>query len=186
MTQIARTAAAILLLAALAGCSDNTKKTFGLEANPPDEFAVGTQAPLSLPPELGTLPPPNPGEPRPQQVDAATQGANVIASANAITPAPAAQTPGEQALLGAAGPAPPAYIRAQVNQNALEASKSPSFVQKLLNQAPAAPPAPTVDPAAEAARLQQDAALGIPASNDPTPENAPVQKGILQTIESWF
>ena len=64
--------AACSLAIALSGCSGSGfKKTFGLEANPPDAFAVGTQPPLSLPPELGQLPPPNPGEPRPQQADAA-------------------------------------------------------------------------------------------------------------------
>jgi hypothetical protein len=186
MNNLARTALALIVTAALAGCNDDTKKTFGLEANPPDEFAVGTQAPLSLPPELGQLPPPNPGEPRPQQVDAAAAGANVISPANAITAVPGAQTAGEQALLANAGPTPPAYIRAQVNQNALEASKSPGFVASVLHTAPTNPPAPTVDAAAEAARLQQDAALGIPATNDPTPQNAPVQKGIVQTIMGLF
>ena len=43
----------ILLALALAGCSDNMKKSFGLEANPPDAYQVGTLPPLSLPPELG-------------------------------------------------------------------------------------------------------------------------------------
>src|SRR6202162_3812074 len=98
-TRFAAAGCTIVLALALTGCSDATKKTFGLEANPPDAFAVGTQAPLSLPPELGQLQPPNPGEPRPQQVDAAQAGANVINPANAITAAPSAASPGEAAPL---------------------------------------------------------------------------------------
>ena len=128
MTNFRSVACVAVFAIALTGCSSETKKTFGLEANPPDAFAVGTQAPLSLPPELGQLQPPNPGEPRPQQVNAAQAGANVISAANAITPPPSAASPGEEALLTQAGPTPPPGIRAEVNQQALIASKPPGFV----------------------------------------------------------
>jgi hypothetical protein len=184
MKTLCAAAASALLAVSLAGCSDNTKKTFGLEANPPDEFAVGTQAPLSLPPELGVLPPPNPGQPRPQQVDAASAGANVVDPTNAITPPPASQTPGEQALLGAAGPTPPDTIRAQVNQNALVASRPPGFVSKLLGQGPT--PNPTVDAGAESRRLQQNAALGTPVTTGATPQDSNQQPGFFARIFSWF
>ena len=107
----------------LTGCSDGMKKTFGLEANPPDAFDVATQAPLSLPPELGQLPPPNPGEPRPQPDDAAQAGLDALSPESALTPAPTGSSPGEQALLDQAGPPPPAEIRAQGNQSALIASR---------------------------------------------------------------
>ena len=177
-------ASTIVLALALAGCSDSTKKTFGLEANPPDAFDVGTQAPLSLPPELGQLPPPNPGEPRPQQVDAAQAGADVINPANAITPDTGTATPGEQALLDQAGPTPPSSIRAQVNQNALVASKPAGFVSNLMGTAPA--PAPTVDAAAEQRRLQENAALGQPVTNGSTPQDSNKSPGFFARILSWF
>jgi hypothetical protein len=179
-----RAASFLLLSLAIAGCSDNTKKTFGLEANPPDAFDVGTQAPLSLPPELGQLPPPNPGEPRPQQEDAAADGADVINPASAVTPPPGTQTPGEQALLDAAGPAPPAGIRAQVNQNALVASKPPGLVSQLMGNGPT--PTPTVDPNAEAQRIQENEALGEPVTNGATPQDTNQQPGFFARLFNFF
>jgi hypothetical protein len=179
-----RAASLILLSLALAGCSDSTKKTFGLEANPPDAFDVGTQAPLSIPPELGTLPQPNPGEPRPQQADAAQAGADVINAENAITPAPGAQTPGEQALLNQAGPPPPASIRAEVNQNALIASKPPGFVSQLMGGGPQ--PVPTVDSSAEARRLQENEALGQPATAGATPQDSNQSPNLFQRFLNIF
>jgi hypothetical protein len=177
-------ACAFVLAVALTGCSSATKKEFGLEANPPDAFDVGTQAPLALPPELGQLPPPNPGEPRPQQVDAAAAGANVIDPANALNPVGGNSSAGEQALLAEAGPTPPPTIRAQINQNALIASKPPGFVSKLMGTAPV--PAPTVDPSAEERRLQENAALGQPVTNGSTPQDSNQQPSWIQRIANWF
>jgi hypothetical protein len=177
-------ASTVVLALALAGCSDSTKKTFGLEANPPDAFDVGTQAPLSLPPELGQLPPPNPGEPRPQQIDAAQAGADVINPANAITPDASNTTAGEQALLDQAGPQPPDSLRAQVNQNALVASKPAGFVSNLMGTAPVPPP--TVDADAEQRRLQENSALGQPVTNGATPQNSNQSPGFFGRIGSWF
>jgi hypothetical protein len=179
-----RAASLILFSLALAGCSDSTKKTFGLEANPPDAFDVGTQAPLSIPPELGTLPQPNPGEPRPQQVDAAEAGADIINPENAITAAPSGQTPGEQALLSQAGPAPPATIRAEVNQNALVASKPPGFVSKLMGGGPQ--PIPTVDANAEQRRIQENEALGQPVTNGATPQDTNQSPNVFQRFLNIF
>jgi hypothetical protein len=177
-------ACAIALALAVTGCSDATKKTFGLAANPPDAFAVGTQAPLALPPELGALPPPNPGEPRPQQVDAAQAGANALDPDNALAPATTTASPGEQALLDQAGPTPPASIRATVNQQALVASEPPGFVSKLIGNGPA--PVPTVDSAAEERRLQENAALGQPVTNGATPQDSNQQQGFFSRIFSAF
>jgi hypothetical protein len=179
-----RAAAAIVLITALAGCSESTKKTFGLEANPPDAFDVGTQAPLSLPPELGQLPPPNPGQPRPQQVDAAAQGADIVDPQNALANAPAAPSAGGQALLAAAGPTPPAGIRAEVNQNALVASKPPGFVSQLMGNGPTTPP--TVDATEEQRRLQENAALGQSATNGSTPQDNNKGQGLLGSIGNFF
>jgi hypothetical protein len=178
-------ACTVALAIALAGCSESTKKTFGLEANPPDAFDVGTQAPLALPPELGQLTPPNPGEPRPQQVDAAAAGANVIDPSNALNPASSGPTsPGEQALLDQAGPTPPASIRAEINQNALVASKPPGFVDKLMGAGPT--PVPTVDASAEQRRLQENAALGQPVTNGSTPQDSNASPSFLQRFLNIF
>jgi hypothetical protein len=183
MNTTIKTGIVLSLVLGLAACSDSTKKTFGLEANPPDAFDVGTQAPLSLPPELGSLPPPNPGEPRPQQVDAAQEGLNALSPASSITPVSTANSAGQQALLAQAGPTPPAGIRAQVNQSALIASKPPGFVSSLLGAGATTKPA-TVDAAAEQQRIQQDEALGEPPTAGETPqsssdENEPILNRLL-------
>ena len=59
-------AAALLAAAGLAGC-DSASKAFGLSKVTPDEFRVVTKAPLTLPPDY-SLRPPEPGEPRPQEL----------------------------------------------------------------------------------------------------------------------
>jgi hypothetical protein len=165
----------VLLIAALslalAGCSDGAKKTFGLEANPPDAFAVGTQAPLSLPPELGALPPPVPGAPRPQQTDAAQAGLDTLSPASSLAAPVTTTSTGQQALLDQAGPPPPAGIRAAVNQSALTAAPQPGLLGRLFGAAPPAPP--TVDATAEQKRLQENAAMGQPAATGATPPAAP-------------
>jgi len=177
-------ALAAILALALAGCSDGMKKTLGLEADPPDAFDVGTQAPLSLPPELGTLPPPSPGEPRPQEQDAAQAGLEAISPASAITPAGTADSSGQQALLDQAGPTPPDTIRADVNQSALVASKPPGFVNTLLGTGPTPPP--TVDAAAESKRLQENAALGEPVTAGSTPQLDNTPPNLFQRFINLF
>jgi len=175
----------LALTLVLTGCGgDGFKKTFGLEANPPDAFDVGTQAPLSLPPELGTLPPPNPGEPRPQQVDASQAGLTALSPESAITPTATPSSAGQQALLDQAGPTPPAGIEADVNQSAMIASKPPGFVSRLMGTAPA--PAPTVDAAAEARRLQENAALGEPVTQGQTPQDSGQKQGLFSSFLNLF
>ena len=65
---LTRVAAATLLIGAagLAGCQ-TASKAFGLAKVTPDEFRVVTKAPLTLPPDY-SLRPPEPGEPRPQEL----------------------------------------------------------------------------------------------------------------------
>jgi hypothetical protein len=183
-TKFCRAGLAAVLAIALSGCGEDMKKTFGLEANPPDAFDVGTQAPLSLPPELGTLPPPTPGEPRPQQEDAAADGLNAISPASAITPAGTNTSAGQQALLDQAGPPPPSGIRAQVNQSALVASKPAGFVSNLLGTGPTPPP--TVNAQAEQKRLQENAALGQPATAGNTPQQDNAQQPLLNRLFNAF
>src|SRR6185437_16216219 len=66
--KLTRVAVAGLLLGAagLAGCK-SASAAFGLEKVTPDEFRVVTKAPLTLPPDY-SLRPPQPGEPRPQEL----------------------------------------------------------------------------------------------------------------------
>src|SRR5206468_6495233 len=63
----------------IAGCSD-FKKSIGLEPTLPDEFAVESRAPLTLPPDF-ELRPPSPGAPRPQEKASNQQAKQVIETA---------------------------------------------------------------------------------------------------------
>src|SRR5215475_6948982 len=75
------TASALCLVGSslIAGCSE-FKKTVGLEPTLPDEFAVESRAPLTIPPDF-ELRPPSPGAPRPQEKASNQQAKQVIETA---------------------------------------------------------------------------------------------------------
>lgn len=177
-------ASTLFVALALAGCSPGMKKTFGLEADPPNAYEVGTLPPLSLPPELGQLPAPNPGQPPSQQVSAAQQGANIVAPGNALLTSSPALSPAGQALLAQAGPAPTGNIRAVVNQNAAVASRSGGFVGQLMDTKGNAPTIVNAD--AEQRRLQENAALGLSPTAGATPQVKQGGPGLLHTLENLF
>ncbi|MGR3782186.1 MAG: DUF3035 domain-containing protein [Albimonas sp.] len=95
-----------LALTACTGSRDAVGTALGLNYESPNPFNVAPHAPLRLPPSFENLPPPAPGErsplePRPDQ---AAQAALASAGAGpAPQPEGAAPTPGELALLDAAG-----------------------------------------------------------------------------------
>ena len=68
----------------LAGCSD-LKQMVGLDPTMPDEFAVESRAPLTIPPDFD-LRPPEPGAPRPQEKTAEQQAQQAIEQAGPGTP----------------------------------------------------------------------------------------------------
>jgi len=61
------------------GCTD-LKRAIGLERAPPDEFAVESRAPLTMPPDFD-LRPPQPGAPRPQEKSSDQQARQAIEQA---------------------------------------------------------------------------------------------------------
>jgi hypothetical protein len=72
----------IMCLAAgvlLTGCSD-FKRITGIEPTSPDEFAVESRAPLTIPPDFN-LRPPAPGTPRPQEANIADKARGVVDNA---------------------------------------------------------------------------------------------------------
>jgi Protein of unknown function (DUF3035) len=71
--------ACIATITGLAGCT-GFKQMIGLDQPAPDEFAVESRAPLTIPPEFD-LRPPKPGAPRPQEVTAAERARKVIDAA---------------------------------------------------------------------------------------------------------
>jgi hypothetical protein len=181
------TLAAIATIAtlALAGCSD-ASKTFGLEVTPPDAYDVATEAPLSMPPDLA-LPTPQPGAPRPQQVSASQQAEDVLSPQTALANGDASMGPGQQALLQEAGPTPPSGIRTIVNHQAELESRSPGFVSSLMSLGGGKQGDQVVNAAAEQRRLQENAALGTPATSGATPQQSETpSKGIIGRILNIF
>jgi hypothetical protein len=67
---------AVLLLP---GCTD-LRRAIGLEKTSPDEFAVESRAPLTMPPDF-ELRPPQPGAPRPQEKSSGQQARQVMEQA---------------------------------------------------------------------------------------------------------
>lgn len=63
----------------LSGCT-GFKQMIGLEQAPPDEFAVESRAPLTIPPDF-SLRPPEPGAPRPQEASTATKAQQEVNAA---------------------------------------------------------------------------------------------------------
>lgn len=100
------TGPAVLLLAAglLSGC-DTVSEALGLSRSTPDEFRVVSRAPLEVPPDFN-LRPPQPGSPRPQELERDNRvTASVFGAAGGLIDprTSAGQSQGEAALLSAAG-----------------------------------------------------------------------------------
>ena len=166
----------------LAGCGDNLSRTFGLTRDAPDEFAVTTRAPLSLPPDFA-LRPPRPGASRPQEQSDREQAELTLAPqaalAGAATPS---VTPGQNALLAAAGPAAPADIRRRIDQDQFLDRPQPGFADKMLFWKTPPPAGTQIDAQREAQRLRENAALGNEATAGATPIIQPQKKGFLQGL----
>ena len=180
MTNSLRVAAQLAAVAGLLGlgaCSgDELTRTFGLTRDAPDEFQVTTRAPLSMPPDF-TLRPPRPGASRPQELSQRQQAEAALVPDSLTNGPNAAPTPGQQALVSAAGPSAPANIRAQVDREAALDQPSRSFANKLLFWKSAPPPGTPVDPVREAQRLRENAALGQSVDTGDTPIIQPKKSG---------
>ena len=74
--------ASVLLLS---GCSGNWKQAIGIEPTSPDEFAVESRAPLTIPPDFD-LRPPAPGAARPQGISSASKAQGVVDNAGPGAP----------------------------------------------------------------------------------------------------
>lgn len=80
-----------------------------------------------------------------------------------------ATSAGQDALVKAAGPTPPADIRAQVSAEGKVDPSTQSLTDRLTSWTRTDPAVPVVDPAKEADRLNTNAALGKPVDTGNTP-----------------
>lgn len=177
----------ICTVVVLGGC-EQTKSIFGLSKRSPDEFAVYSRAPLSLPPDFA-LRPPEPGSDRPQRVmprddaQSALTGKRSTAGKTA-NEAANSKDPGLQALLRqlqAANPDP--NIRAEIDrETSILAIESTTFTDKLLFWRDKEPFGTAVDPAKEAKRLQEAKALGQPLNEGNVPIISRKKKGAFEGL----
>ncbi len=172
--------APVLLLAA---CGPDTSRTLGLTRDAPDEFQVTTRAPLSMPPSLGELPRPRPGATRPQEMTAAQQAQAILAPGASTGRAPGV---GEQALLGSAGRGAGPDIRNRVDEESLRLERTDrNVVDRVLFWREQPAPGIPVDPAREAQRLRENAALGRDAVEGETPIIQPARRGFFEGLRFW-
>lgn len=163
----------------LNGCTGSDSNVFGEEKRAPDEFAVYSRAPLSLPPDFG-LRPPKPGATRPQTVMPRNEAKEALLSNSATKPANASElteadlSPGVRALLASTGAdrATP-DIRTLVNSETavLSGGNEEGLAESILfwrkNQGLKGA---VIDPAVEERRMRQKNAEGDAIEEDPTPK----------------
>ncbi len=184
MTVMATLRTALPMLAALpllAGCGDDLSRSIGLSRDAPDEFTVTTRAPLSMPPDFA-LHPPRPGTSRPQELSERQQAEAALSPATALSAPVSSSSPGQQALLSAAGPVPPRDIRNQVDAESQLDRPDRSFTDRLMFWKPKPQPGTPVDAQRESKRLRQNAALGSAANAGDTPIIQQRRQGILDSI----
>ena len=186
----------VLIGLALTAC-DNPRRLLGLEKQAPDEFQVVSRAPLNLPPDF-SLRPPAPGAARPSvetpqeqarnavfQLDAPDNAGVLVVPEGTGRASVAVITNGEQALLARAGVGgADADIRQVVDSEADVLTDADStFLDRLLTFRDTEEViGAVVDPAAEARRLRENDALGLPVTTGETPKIERKRRGLLEGI----
>ena len=188
----------LLLVAAaglgLSGCSA-TMNALGMGKHPPDEFVVVTHPPLQVPANFDLVPP-QPGAPRPQEESAAqlaeaavvgtgaqAEGTDTASSTQILPSGPASA--GEEAFLQNAGVAKAdPKIRQLVDTEAQAESDAikDNLYNKILFWQTQPPPGVVVDAKAEQQRLQENASLGKPLTQGPTPVIVRRKRAMLEGI----
>jgi len=179
LVQIALAAA---LTAAVSGC-DSFREAAGTSKDAPDEFAVVTKAPLSIPPEFN-LRPPAPGAAPANQVEPTQAAQSALFNtdpATVVASLPPTMSMGERYLLASAGVqnADPS-IRQQLasDTRGMRGSDDGFASSVLFWNAPATPDGNTpVNADAEARRIDAARAGGAttapaPAAPPPPPQNS--------------
>lgn len=150
-----RSAAGLLGLLSLGGCGI-------FDHSAPDEFSVTTRSPLVIPNDF-SLPPPRPGVERAQEQSPRLQAQAALVPEFALSSDTGPDSPGQRALVKAAGPAAPANIRQRVEQDAKHDTGG-GLSNSLMFWQPTPPPGTALNPQQEAARLHQQAAQGRQAA----------------------
>lgn len=178
----------VIAVASLVGCADARKNLMhGKKA--PDEFAVYSRAPLTMPPEFG-LRPPTPGAARPGGRNPSGLAYKAVTGRTAppavrTTMGAFAGTPGEQALLRQAKALETdPMIRETVNkESSVLAEETQTVTEKLLfSQKAGSSFGLRVDPAKETQRLKENQALGKSLNDGDVPTIRQKKKGLLEDL----
>lgn len=178
------------------GCQDGGILSGGKRA--PDEFAVYSRAPLSLPPDYA-LRPPDPGAapsqsiaPRNEAKGALVGGEFNTMSSGGSSANVASYSPGTRNLLEHTGAlAADPDIRDLVNrETSILTEEDQSFQERLMFWTKPVEYGTVVDPAQEAKRIHETQALGQPITAGETPtieqkKRAPLE-GILKSLKGIF
>lgn len=181
-------AAVALAAAGLGGC-DQAREAIGLKKQVPDEFAVVSRAPLSVPPDY-RLRVPVPGARRPQEATtrdkarAALVGAGAARGGPGTSMPPAGLSAGERALLKRAGAlTPDPSIRETVDrESSALADAQKSVFDKVVFWREPQPPGLVVDANRESRRLREAAALGKEPSKGKVPVIERKEPGFLEGL----
>ncbi len=172
----------MLAVISLTAC-ETVKETAGLNRKSPDEFMVVKHPPLTVPPDFELRPPKSTVRGAAEPKEPASEAKELLFSDN---PAIVPPSDGLTEVLNKAGAkqANP-NIRGTLDQEANGVVvKDPGFVDRLMiwNGNSAAKPDPTVDAAAEAARLNALKAKQAPVSG----KNVKTQPGVKAPLEGAF
>lgn len=183
-------------VAATAGACSGSQEMLGLGKRSPDEFAVYSRAPLSMPPGYGLRPPepgsdrPTPGTPGDQARQAMLSGrgassgyGGAYAGGSAPTEVPGAST-GTETMLARTGAldADPG-IRAVVNaETSILAEEDQSFTERLMFWSKPTAYGSVVDPLEEKQRISENQALGKSVTAGTTPVIERKRRALLEGI----
>lgn len=174
----------------LAGCGGSAKEALGLGKRAPDEFAVFTRAPLTVPPDYGLRPPQPGAEPSaimPRDDARATvfgyAAGRASAAPGAGNPRPGASA-GTRSILdrsGATGADP--AIRTLINrETTILAEKDRTFTERLMFWSTPTEYGTVVDPVEEARRINENQALGRSVTAGTTPTIERRRRALLEGI----
>ena len=162
-----------LLLAFLTGCGE-VRSMLGQNKQPPDEFAVLSQPPLSIPPNF-TLRAPEPGANRPQKTSKKNDIKRIVLkseAANAMNPTSViGGASGEKSLRNLLGTrSAKSNIRRLLNEENKELIYTDQrFINKLLKWPSGSATRSVLDAAAESERIKTNLDSGKPINEGETP-----------------
>lgn len=175
-----RSALAIVTCAVLvSGCSE-VKEAVIPGKTSPDEFAVYTRAPLSLPPDYG-LRAPEPGAERPQQVNPSDNAQRVTIGLEQEANARAGSGEEEMLRLAGATNVDPDIRQAVNRESSVLAEEGDTFVNNILFWQQTEP-GTELDATEEDKRIRQSQTLGDPISSEDVPVIEKKEKGLLEGL----